>query len=70
LSRYNINSRLKALGRQNIEVVEALMAAGYYVNPTEFSAFKYGRYRTPKAERVLKAADQIISEWEREDGAK
>lgn len=66
MSRYDMDVRLARLGRKQVDVISELRNRGFRVTPAEFSFFKNGRVTTPKSETVLKAADEIVSQWEAE----
>ena len=64
MPRYNIDERLEAIGKSNVDVVRALLDKGYVVDPGAFSRYKTGAIRSPKADVIMEAADKLISEWE------
>ena len=67
-----IRSRLHALGKTQIWLILRLRERNLVVQTSEFSYILSGVLTTPKAQRVLKACDEILSEYEKEvkyDGA-
>ena len=59
--------RVMKLGKRNIDVIEELRRRGYKVALAEFSRFSTGvDTTTAKARKVLKATDDILTEWERD----
>lgn len=65
--RYEIKIRLVKLGRTCREVIRELNKRyGENVSTSEFSKYIAGVDFSPKCERSLKWADEIISEWETE----
>lgn len=64
--RYQIKARLAMLGKTQVDLLKAIRLAGYTVNSIqEISAYTTGTRRTPKAETVLAACDEIVKEWEK-----
>ena len=65
---YRIKVRLAELGLKSVDIIEELRKIGIECTPAQFSnAIKHRDY-SPKTETILKYADQIISEKEREKG--
>lgn len=67
-----IRNRLHALGKTQIWLILRLRERNLVVQTSEFSYILSGVLTTPKAQRVLKACDEILSEYEKEvrnDGA-
>lgn len=64
--KYLIKSRIGALpGRTMFELLlEANKRTGYRMYQSDFSAAIHGKDNTPRAEKILEAADQILTEWE------
>lgn len=63
---FKIKVRLAELGRKQVELIPELAKRGLSVNPTELSLAILGRSQQPKAEKILSAANEIVSEWEKE----
>ena len=72
MNRNEIKARTAALGKTNIDIIEAitpiLQQIGYTsVSACEFSMFlsKYGKMPLPKKGReMMKATEDIINKWE------
>ena len=66
MSRYDITNRLHELGMKQTRVLEILHTQyGENVDPSSFSKMKQGIDRSPKAERVMLYASNILAERER-----
>ncbi len=62
--RYMIKSRLAALNKKSVDVIDELRRRGINTNPGEFSLAVNGRLATAKADRICSVADEILTEWE------
>ena len=66
MSRYDITNRLHELGMKQTRVLEILHTQyGENVDPSSFSKMKQGIDRSPKAERVMLYASNILADRER-----
>jgi hypothetical protein len=66
MSRYDITNRLHELGMKQTRLLEILHTQyGEHVEPSAFSKMKQGHDRSPKAERVVLYASNILAERER-----
>lgn len=63
---FKIKVRLAELGRKQAELIPELSKKGLKVNPTELSLAISGRVQQPKTDKILSAANEIVSAWERE----
>ena len=69
MSRYDITNRLHELGMKQTRLLEILHTQyGEHVEPSAFSKMKQGHDRSPKAERVLEYANQLLTEREKKLG--
>lgn len=62
---FKIKVRLVELGKKQVDLIPELAKRGMKVNPTELSLAILGKSQQPKASKILSAANEIISEWER-----
>ncbi len=63
---FKIKVRLAELGKKQVDLIPELEKKGLKVSPTELSLAILGRSQQPKMAKVLSAANEIISVWERE----
>ena len=63
----NIRLRLRKIGKTQVWMILRLMERGLRVQTSEFSYILSGVISTPKAEKVLKACDEILKEVERNE---
>lgn len=68
---YNLDERILALRRKGrrvlwTEIIMKLQKRGIFVHPSDLSKMKNGVVRTPKANMVLQACDEILSQIEKE----
>ncbi len=63
---FKIKARLAELGKKQVDLIPELEKRGLKVSPAELSGAILGRVKQPKADKVLSASNEIISEWERE----
>lgn len=63
---FKIKVRLAELGRKQAELIPELSKKGLKVNPTELSLAISGRVQQPKTDKILSAANEIVSAWENE----
>ena len=69
---FGIRERLRHLGKTQVWLILQLQERNLTVQTSEFSYILSGVISTPKAQRVLKACNEILSEYEKEvkyDGA-
>lgn len=62
---FKIKVRLMELGRKQVDLIPALKERGIPVSPCELSNTLSGVLQSPKAEKILSAANEIVTEWER-----
>lgn len=62
---FKIKVRLAELGKKQVELIPELAKRGLKVNPTELSNAILGRIQQPKTDKILSAANEIVSEWEK-----
>lgn len=62
---FKIKVRLAELGKKQLDLIPELAKRGLKVNPTELSLAILGRSQQPKTEKILSAANEIVSEWEK-----
>lgn len=63
---FRIKARLTAIDRKQVELIAELRKRDITTNPSELSYVLKGTLQTPKAERILSAANEIVTEWEQE----
>ena len=63
---FRIKSRLTEINRKQVDLIVELRKRDIMTNPSELSNVLKGILQTPKAERILSAANEIVTEWERE----
>lgn len=63
---FRIKARLTAIDRKQVELIAELRKRDITTNPSELSNVLKGALQTPKAERILSAANEIVTEWEQE----
>ena len=63
----DIKSRMVAQGVTQVEMILELQKRGYDVQPPMMSSILRGVYTSPKAAKVLKACDDILSDIERRE---
>ncbi|MCI5903520.1 MAG: hypothetical protein MRZ61_00060 [Oscillospiraceae bacterium] len=63
---FRIKVRLAELGRKQVELIPALEKRQIKTNPSELSNTLKGVLQSPKAEKILSAANEIVTEWEQE----
>lgn len=66
---FKIKVRLVELGKSQVDLIPELAKKGIKANPTELSYAIRGKSQTPKSEKILSAANEIVSGWEREGGS-
>lgn len=64
---YNIPVRLAKLHKHQTDIIKELRKRGIRVSQSEFSLWVNGVEDPPRSEGVMKAADEIVTEWEAED---
>lgn len=62
---FKIKVRLAELGRTQVDLIPELAKRGVKVSPTELSYAVRGISQTPKSGKILSAANEIVSEWEK-----
>lgn len=65
---FGIRERLRHLGKTQVWLILQLKERNLTVQTSEFSYILSGVISTPKAQRVLKACNEILSEYEKEVG--
>lgn len=63
---FEIKVRLVKLGKKQVDLIPELAKRGIKVDPTELSYAIRGITQTPKSAKILSAANEIVSEWEKE----
>lgn len=63
---FKIKVRLAELGKKQVDLIPELEKRGLKANPTELSYAIRGITQSPKSGKILSAANEIVSEWERE----
>ena len=64
---FRIKVRLTELGRSQVDLIAAIREKyNIKIDPAELSKILRGTLQTPKAEKVLSAAHEIVSSWELE----
>lgn len=63
---FRIKSRLAEINRKQVDLIAELRKRDIMTNPSELSNVLKGILQTPKAERILSAANEIVTEWENE----
>lgn len=61
---FKIKVRLMELGRKQVDLIPALKERGIMITPAELSNTLSGMLQSPKAEKTLSAANEIVTEWE------
>lgn len=61
---FKIKVRLAELGKKQVDLIPELAKMGLKVNPAELSLAILGRSQQPKTEKILSAANEIVSTWE------
>lgn len=67
---FKIKVRLVELGKKQVDLIPELVKRGMKVSTAELSQAINGRNQQPKMGDILSAANEIVSEWEREQGIK
>lgn len=62
---FKIKVRLVELGKNQVDLIPELAKRGLKVNSTELSYAIRGISQTPKSAKILSAANEIVSEWEK-----
>lgn len=62
---FKIKVRFAELGKKQVDLIPELAKRGLKVNPTELSNAILGRTQQPKTDKILSAANEIVSEWEK-----
>lgn len=70
MARYDLDVRTARLGVKHVQIIEALRARGVKVTSGAYSSYKNGADVTPKADRVMCLADEIVTEMERKNKIK
>lgn len=63
---FRIKVRLIELGKKNIDLIPELNKRGMNVAPSELSLAINGVLQSPKAEKIVSAANEIVLCWEQE----
>lgn len=63
---FDIQFRLKKIGKYQVDLIPELAKRGIKTDPTELSYAIRGITQSPKSGKLLSAANEIVSEWERE----
>lgn len=64
---YRIRERMQRLGKTQVWLILELHQRGIVVQPPEMSSILRGVNTSPKAAKVLKACDDILSDIERRE---
>ena len=64
---YRIRERMQRLGKTQVWLILELHQRGIVVQPPEMSSILRGVNTAPKAAKVLKACDDILSDIERRE---
>ena len=65
---FRIKARLADLGKKQVDLIPELAKRGLKVNPTELSQAIKGINQQKKIMNVLSAVNEIVSEWEKQEG--
>ena len=63
---FRIKVRLAELGRKQVELIPDLEKRQITTNAADLSNTLKGVLQSPKAEKILSAANEIVTEWEQE----
>ena len=63
---FRLKIRLLELGKKQKELLPELEKRGIKANPAEVSNALNGTYSSAKFEQILSAANEIVTEWEKE----
>lgn len=63
---FRIKVRLAEINRKQVDLIPELRKRDIITNPSELSNVLKGIMQTPKAEKILSAVNEIVTEWERE----
>lgn len=63
---FNIKARVVALGRYQNELIPELKKRDIITEPGQLCNVLKGRMTGDKADRILSAANEIVTEWENE----
>lgn len=66
--RYNIKSRIAALGLKSVDIINMLRDRGINTDSSTFSSSINGRRRTEKADTICEVTDVILTELENKKG--
>lgn len=66
---FKIKVRLVELGKSQVDLIPELAKRGIKANSTELSYAIRGISQTPKSEKILSAANEIVSGWEQKGGS-
>ena len=61
---FKIKVCLAELGKKQVDLIPELAKRGLKVNPAELSNAILGRIQQPKSDKILSAANEIVSAWE------
>ncbi len=60
--------RIMQCGKKNVDVIDIIQQRDVKVDPTFFSKAILGRSNAPAAKRIRELTEEIVSEWEKEQG--
>ncbi len=61
----NIKNRLNDVRKKQVDLIPKLRERGIKTTPSEISKAISGYWTEPKAERILAACNEIVTDWER-----
>ena len=62
---FRIKLRLMELGRKQVELIPELRKRGIErITPSDLSVALKGDSQSPKSQKILSAANEIVTEWE------
>ena len=65
MKKRNFKSRLAQLGIPQVKLIEPLCRLGYELSPCQLSLAINGYMTSERGTKIVKAIDEIISEWEK-----
>ena len=60
--------RIMQCGKKNVDVIDIIQQRDVKVDPTFFSKAILGRSNAPAAKRIRELTEEIVSDWEKEQG--
>ncbi|MCL2071477.1 MAG: hypothetical protein FWH07_04485 [Oscillospiraceae bacterium] len=62
----NIKSRLRVLGKKQVDLIKPIRAKGFKIDPSRLSQALQGHYDSPAYRKIVETAYDIVAMWERQ----